>query len=104
MSILNWLFTTECNHPSFTEIRDGVQYCIKCNKAFKPSKNIVWGPHKLKNIDNQNITVHNSESWSRLHQTLTVQQCERCGRMFTFNTTSGEYENEYPGIEECMIE
>ena len=98
---MSWLFNTECNHPSFTEVKDGVQYCTKCNKAFHPFKKVVKASHKLNNIDTNSIIVSNREGlWGQIKQNQILQQCEKCGKLFIFNVTTGEYVNE-PESEGC---
>ena len=99
---MSWLFKTECNHPSFTGIKDGVQYCTVCNKAFHPFKKMVKESHKLKNIEKNNIIVANREGlWGQIKQNQTMQQCEKCGKLFVFNDTTGKYVNE-PEIDGCL--
>jgi len=72
------MFFKRCRHERLSDVKDGYQYCVKCNKAFPVE---------------ENGCKHNWEIIEELHQkrNLTgnvlkikyILQCQKCGEIKT---------------------
>ena len=65
-----------CHHEKFGDIKDGYQYCLKCNKAFPvppKSHEHIW-------IEVSQFTTENVLTHARL-DTVYIKECRICGLM-----------------------
>jgi hypothetical protein len=87
------IFRRRCRHPKWSKIRDGYQYCTVCNRAAEPRR-----PEQQKCLH----VLEDAGSTTRMtlhgdgEQGQRQQQCRKCGKRFTYNTTIGRYEHEAP--------
>jgi hypothetical protein len=93
---MGWFMVDRCHHQKWTLVqKDGYQYCEQCGKAIAapPLPQPPACRHKLETIESGVRIVTGSGK----NQTQHIQRCTECGRMFVFNSTAGEYnENATP--------
>jgi hypothetical protein len=96
------MFTKKCKCEKFDpKIVDGYQFCLDCGKAHLvpvpevPERQI--GGHKLVHLYESQV----QNSFNSIHVKL-LQRCEKCGMYFTFNNTTGRYEDKRPDETFCI--
>jgi len=65
---------TECTHEKWSEIKDGYQYCEKCNMAITIPKREcehIWEINKIADITNNR--------YGTVIQKTIILKCKKCG-------------------------
>ena len=78
------------------EIKDGYQFCKDCGKAHIVPRGENSYEHKL-----ENVREFATENHYRITQCKVQQNCSKCGKLFVFNTTIGQYEGKHPDETLC---
>jgi len=96
------MFTKKCKCNKFEpKIVEGYQFCLDCGKAHlvqvpeTPERQL--GGHKLVCVSQSQV----ENVYRNIHLKL-LQKCEKCGMLFTFNNTTGQYEDKRPDETFCI--
>jgi len=72
------MFFKRCRHERLSDVKDGYQYCEKCNKAFEAP--VVECQHHW--VERANLNTENIR-FGNVYQIIFVLKCKKCGEIKT---------------------